>query len=59
MLLICLGCVSNRAKQRNIEQGKIQRIISHDLHGAISSIYTGLQLLENDATNKISEFCKL
>jgi signal transduction histidine kinase len=45
MLLLCLGRVSLLAKQKSYEDQEIRQILTHDLSGAITSICTGLGML--------------
>ena len=53
MLLICLGRLYIMQKQRKLEEGKIHKIVSHDLNGAVISINSGIKLMmENNPTNQ-------
>lgn len=50
MLLLCLGNIYNKLKQRKLEENRINNIISHDLNSAIGAISSGLDILSKNET---------
>ena len=51
LLILCLDRLHLQVEQRNFEQIKIQKIISHDLNSAISAISSGLKFLSETKSN--------